>query len=520
MLEHARILILEDDRLWQATLNEVLGPVAEHVTTVATLPEALGALEQCYFNVALVDLSLHDGDAKDAQGLEFLRQLNARGLEDTVRCIILSAYGTTRRVRDAFREYRVIDFQEKGEFSARELTDAVQRALAANHLDRPLAIEVSNGHALSHLWDRFGWAQREDSRQLQPELYDLLRRLFPAAESLFIRDLPAGQSGAGVLQVEPYYPAGAGTPVVVKFGKKDKIGEERDNYDQYVQQFVGVHSSTQFRCALGRVMGAICYQLVGTAMNDVVSFAGYYRKHSADAVGVALDHLFRHACGQWYNNREGPRRSRDLVKLYEKGLHMVWAEVWDGAQATGVDLGREAIELPGVAGKFVNPRLWLEAHSDEAQIPVWQAMTHGDLNEHNILVTEDGHCWLIDFYRTGPGHILRDAIELETAIKFNLAGIDDLAEFQRFERRLLSQTRLDQSVEFALRHPRHKPLAVISQVRKLADPLAGANNEATEYYWGLLLTTLNLLRLPMMQSQRRKALLSAALICERLTRAG
>jgi hypothetical protein len=230
----------------------------------------------------------------------------------------------------------------------------------------------------------------------------------------------------------------------------------------------------------------------------------------------ALDHLFRHTCGQWYDNRGGPRRSRDLIGLYEKGLHIAWAEVWAGAQATGVDLSGETIEFPGLAGKFINPKLWFEGHSDKAHIPTWLAVTHGDLNEHNILVTADGNCWLIDFYRTGPGHILRDAIELETAIKFNLAGINDLAEFQRFERRLLSQTRLGQPSDFSPRHPYHKPLAVTSYLRRLADPLAGAHNEVTEYYWGLLLTTLNLLRLEPLRPQWRKALLSAALVCERL----
>ena len=234
----------------------------------------------------------------------------------------------------------------------------------------------------------------------------------------------------------------------------------------------------------------------------------------------ALDHLFSNTCGRWYDNREGIRRSRDFLKLYQAGLHIDWDEVWQGAAATGVDMAGQQIEFPGLAGKYINPKQWLAANAENAHIASWQATTHGDLNEHNILVTAQGDCWLIDFYRTGPGHILRDVAELETALKFGLAEIDDLAEYQRFEKRLLEQTKLNEPVEMGTRNSLYKPFTVVSHLRKLADPMAGGTNEMTEYYWGLLLTTLNLLRLEPLRPQWRKALLSAALVCERLARPG
>ena len=436
-MEQACVLILEDDPLWQRTLLNVLEPQVAHVAAAANLPEALDLLDRRYFNVALVDFSLQPGDPKDEQGMTFLRQLYERDLAETVRSIILSAYGTNKKIRDAFRDFRVVDFLEKGDFSASALVCTVKQALAENGLDRELSIEFVNGNTLDDLWTRFNWTRREDPFQLKPELYDLFRRMFRGAESLVIRDLPAGQSGAGVLRVEPYYAAGAGTPVIVKFGKKDKIRQESDNYIRHVEQFVGSYSSTQLRHALGRVMGAISYQLIGTELSAVVSFADYYRKHGAEEACNTLDHLFSNTCGRWYDNREGIRRSRDFLKLYQAGLHTDWDEVWQGAAAAGVDMAGQQIELPGLAGRFTNPKLWLAANAEHAHITSWQATTHGDLNEHNILVTAQGDCWLIDFYRTGPGHILRDAAELETAIKFNLAEIDDLAEYQRFERRLL-----------------------------------------------------------------------------------
>ena len=265
-------------------------------------------------------------------------------------------------------------------------------------------------------------------------------------------------------------------------------------------------------------MGAISYNLIGTELKAVASFANYYDQHDTKAVCSGLDQLFRQTCGRWYDNRENPRRSRDLVRLYQEGLHIRWNEVWAGAVAAGAELDRAEIEFPGVAGKFLNPKLWLDKHAREAQIPAWLALTHGDLNEHNVLVTDAGQCWLIDFYRTGPGHIMRDVVEMETAIKFNLAGIVDLADYQRFENRLLNQVRLDQPIESSAKYVHHKALTAVGYLRKLADPLAGSNNDMTEYHWSLLLATLNVLRLGSIREQHRKALLSAAMLCEQMTR--
>ena len=106
----------------------------------------------------------------------------------------------------------------------------------------------------------------------------------------------------------------------------------------------------------------------------------------------------------------------------------------------GGGYGRAADRISGSGGQVHQSEAWLAANAENAHIATWLATTHGDLNEHNILVTTQGDCWLIDFYRTGPGHILRERLELETAIKFNLAEIEDLVEYQRFERRLLAQT--------------------------------------------------------------------------------
>jgi hypothetical protein len=132
------------------------------------------------------------------------------------------------------------------------------------------------------------------------------------------------------------------------------------------------------------------------------------------------------------------------------------------------------------------------------------------------LVTEDGQCWLIDFYRTGLSHILRDVVEMETVIKFSLTGIADLNTFLSFEQQLVSQPRIDQSPRPAPDDPHYKPLAVIGYLRRLADAYTGSGSDMIEYNTALLLSTLNLARLEFMADRHRHALLSASLLCQRL----
>lgn len=525
-MNNARILILEDDPNWIRTIRQALGGAASRAADAATLTEAAALLERRYFNVAIVDISLRLGDPDDDQGMQFLKLLRDKGLAEAVRPIVFSNYGNLRHFRRAFAEFQVVDFLEKTPFDERELVRAVEQALAANHLDRPLEIELVDGGDLEALWARFDWARREDPDELRPELSDLLRRLFPEATHLVLRDLLAGQSGAGVLQVEPFHGANAAAAVIVKFGKREKARQEHKHYVEHVHDYAGAQSTTELGCALGRALGAICYRLIGASLQRVDSFARFYANHSAQEVCNALDHLFREACGLWYENREQPRRTHNLVKLYEEGLrikwqdeagpHDRWEEIWEGAAAAGLDPDAAQWHFPGLAGALPNPRAWLARRNFRIFLPAYRSVTHGDLNEHNVLVTEDGRCWLIDFYRTGLGHVLRDAVELETAIKFNLAGFDDLAEYRRFEALLASQKRIDQPVQPDPGDPHQKALAIIGHLRRLADAHTGSGNDMREYNSALLLATLNLLRLEFMAGQHLKALLSAGMLCETL----
>jgi hypothetical protein len=60
------------------------------------------------------------------------------------------------------------------------------------------------------------------------------------------------------------------------------------------------------------------------------------------------------------------------------------------------------------------------------------------MHSRNVLLDPNQQAWLIDFYRSGPGHLYRDLIELESDIKFVLLDVTDLPTLLQFESALLS----------------------------------------------------------------------------------
>lgn len=522
-MQNARILILDDDEQWIKTFRTVLDGKVASIDSAHTLSEAIDLIEQRYFNVAIVDLRLNNDDPSDASGMEFLAAASQRGLDEVLAPIMCTAYGNLTTAIEALRDYHVVDFINKGDFQTDALLLAVNKAVERLHCANHIEIELEGGHPFASVWTGKDWTQREDPKELAAELHDLLCRLFPRADHLWLRPVTAGQSGAGILEVEPTYGATAGEIDIVKFGKRDKIGREIDNYSEYVDLYVSNQSSTKVDGAQGRVMGAIRYRLIGAGSGRAESLADRYRNHDVTDICVVLDNLFSGTCRRWYDNREQPRRYRDLVALYSEGLHIHWNDVWDGAARCGVDISGRKIEFPGIAGEFVNPRHWLLERKNICSHRVWLAVTHGDLNAHNVLVSPDRRCWLIDFYRTGKGHILRDFVELETAFKFSLTQLESYAERMQLEQLLLEQKNLQEGIKVDSSAAYARAVHVISHLRALAGEVLGLEREMEEYQVALLLQTLKLLSLDFLHPDERsrgQTLLAAAMICSQLALPG
>jgi len=233
MTRPGRILIMDDLKRWRVELSEALADTDYQVETAATRLEAVTLYESRLFHVLILDIRMEDQDELNEEGMELLQQLEEAGRSNALRVIMCSGYGNENgRVRRAFR-YGVEDFVDKGKFLDAQLLEFVDRSFSEKlEINLGLKIHWQQGlKAETTVRNLMVGGQRikKDTPRCEliaVELDDLLCRLFQEAESLLVEPLTPGNSGASVLLVQPFYAAGGGRPVVVKFGDHRQIDLE------------------------------------------------------------------------------------------------------------------------------------------------------------------------------------------------------------------------------------------------------------------------------------------------------
>jgi CheY-like chemotaxis protein len=479
----------------------------------------------------ILDIRLEDSDPGNTDGIKLLDELEKRGLGESLAVIVLSAYGTQEHMRLAFKDFGVADFLSKDLFTKPIFLESVQQVFSAMHINQALTIQwqqVKRPEEVVMPLEIGGVRLKRNSAlqsQIALELDDLLCRLFYQASSIIVRPLALGQSATGVLWVQPFYANGGGRAVVVKFGDFQKIQEEYANFKHYVQPYVagGRHTAALEMRRTPR-LGGIIYSLMGAASEHLDDFGSYYRHASVHDINMMLDHLFLDTCSAWYANA-GRLQPYNLTEDYQqmfgftvKNLEHALLELQKYVQV-GRTLTFKALKSERT---FTNPLHILDGppliHS------TYTCITHGDFNQHNLLVDSNGHTWLIDFQATGQGHILRDVAQLDSEIRFFLLTPQEatLEERLQMEEALCSVERFSQVADQTLltENPSlAKAYAVVTHLRTLAHKLVAQNpaDDISEYYVALFYNAMNTLRFYGLPSaQRVHALLCASLLAEHL----
>src|SRR5437763_939486 len=81
-----------------------------------SVANALELLDDALYHVLVVDIRMNEADQTNEDGINLLKELDSRGLNEATKVIMLSAYGTRERTRTAFKNYQVADFLFKEEF--------------------------------------------------------------------------------------------------------------------------------------------------------------------------------------------------------------------------------------------------------------------------------------------------------------------------------------------------------------------------------------------------------------------
>ena len=521
-MRSGRVLVVDNDPHFRSSVEVLLDARGYTVFATGTRLEARHIALKERVHVAILDIRMEsDPDHDDMSGLKLARQL-----DPLIVKIMLTAYPSVTAMRHSFGDVSAFNFVFKDE-APEALLEALKRAFTEKvKINFDLAISWQ-GIQLAEVIQRLELETKPTSSMMESEVEEILCKLFHLADEIVVTPLiPAGQirsasqSGAVILKVLPHYEGGWAAPVVVKLAARDKIELEAKNYKQYIERFIDGFRHTLLQGkAQTHLLGGIIYTLVGAPLEECLDLGTFYATYSADEVLKALTDLFTKTCRHWYENRE-TRQTHDLIELYAKPLKLSVEKLETALDEAGLADWAKASwpVVPELGRAIVNPIEWFR-HHPSLMANVSLAYTHGDLHGRNILIDHNHQAWLIDFYRSGLGHVFRDLIELESDIKFNLLGVTSLSNLVRFEIALLGARYFDDKLTLPnFQQPELKKAFIAVQgLRYIAGKLIGSSSSMLDYYQGLLLQTLAVICLRHVDSlKKRHAYLAASLLCRRL----
>jgi hypothetical protein len=364
-----------------------------------------------------------------------------------------------------------------------------------------------------------------DETDIPPDIVeDVIGQLFPDNREVVLEtmegevasSISAYQRRSIVLKV---YPDDL-EPKVIKLAPVKRVRSEARNYQEYIRdRLIGSFYAQLERSAEFWDLGGSVYTFLGSSLKNLPSFSAFYRREKdPEMILRPLKHFFKEVWRRHYEERKRPE-NQSLFQIYDRSFRLK-------ERLESFTNQEEKRAFPGLPGAHTNPVPWVLRHSDSSFIPEARvAITHGDVHGDNLFVDGE-HAWAIDFERTGPGHVLRDFVELEVDILTRLATTNsqDLSGFYELAVALAAptdpSTACQPTASLSTKAEARKALYVISGIRCMAKE-ASRCRDSREYYWGLLLDTLFVAaRAPEHSHHREPALLLGSVLCDRLSNWG
>lgn len=248
----------------------------------------------------------------------------------------------------------------------------------------------------------------------------ILRYLFRNARSVEFKVLDGGYSGNLVLGAKSIDMEGREEAAhVLKIGQQEEIGQERMSFER-VESVLGNSAPRITDFIDYKERGGIKYRYASMGKGKSTTFQKLYDSGIPLAeVKKFLDIVFEDQLGKFYNARtyektnlltyygNDPKRATRLKPRLEKVL--------------GSPCDDPILTLP-TGQKFPNPYVFtrddlgkLMKMNDRSS---FFSYVHGDLNGANIMIDPQDNVWLIDFFHTHKGHVLRDLIKMENDLLY------------------------------------------------------------------------------------------------------
>ncbi len=265
----------------------------------------------------------------------------------------------------------------------------------------------------------------DKAMHLDDEAESLIRYLFRDCQKISLKILDGGFSGNLVAGVQSFDVHGhEQAPHVVKIGPRGEMAQERTAFEQ-IEGVLGNNAPAISGYADMQQRGAIKYRYASMGTGKARSLQECFQTNvSQDKLRGYLDAVFSEQLGRLY--RASVRDTQDLLKYY--CFDSQWA---DSVKNKIVELIGDCPEsgelvLPGNKSAYNLYHFYKEEldslPSTVADYPF--SFIHGDLNGANVIIDERDNVWLIDFFHTHRGHVLKDFAKLENDLLYIYTPID------------------------------------------------------------------------------------------------
>lgn len=283
------------------------------------------------------------------------------------------------------------------------------------------------------------------------QVYGLIRRLVGVPGMavgkmnpviVTLEPLSGGRSAAQVFRLSiDFGPDCRATspPVIVKIAPRGEGLREKTCYDAYVRRGLPADCRPELLgfAQVGRYDG-LCFSSVGRDDgSEIETLTDCLRRGESKKLALIFRRIFDPMRESWFSPPE-LRSEEDIARHYHeryfKGAR--WTSKTESAlQACAtryfgaVHQDRRTIIAEH---SFPSPRTVL--FGSGMQSPYLSCILHGDLNSDNIVIAGPSRVAVVDFLKTGRGHVYRDLVSLEASVRINdphHASFDDILEIER-----------------------------------------------------------------------------------------
>lgn len=263
--------------------------------------------------------------------------------------------------------------------------------------------------------------------QLTEEDHDILGFLYRDSSRVVCSPLGGGFSGARVFRVKSWDAAHEQAPSVAKLGPRNMIGAERASFERVesvlgnnapsVRGFVDLGSRAGIKYAFASMGGQVrTFKSIYESAPDPGRIDSILKTVFEDVLGRLYAGSMYERLSLLDHYRFAPGLAKHVRPNVEKIL---------GAAAASRDRlvfpgGFEAPHLASFYETFLP-----SARSSASNEYHYVSYVHGDLNGANILVDGRENVWVIDFFHTAPGHVIKDLAKLENDLLYIYTPVTD-----------------------------------------------------------------------------------------------